>query len=663
MTTQTLTISETETAVLSGSLLSERALCRKILGFILIGDSDLEAYCGDYFPEVNSRFTLGMDRVTKVNILLNYVSNTDLLSSLAQHAPDSFAKYAYLLSQPEIRPGNPYRGLSAFRKTDSRFFFGREDLTEKLRLHINRIFLKTEQARLLAVIGPSGCGKSSIVRAGLVPALLRRPLPGNENVQIVLFRPGVHPVESLAIELISREPVTRDIAFFQQVTELVKLLRTRCSTGDLTGLRLLTKVCFDSSVLLVIDQFEEIYAQCRDADERDNFVELLLHASCDPDRRVTVVLTLRSDFLGETLHRHPDLNRAIGNNAVVVPAMNEGELRRAISEPARLLGRELDGSTVELLVRDTRCGAGTLPLLQFALTCIWDGVESGRSPAQVLATIGGVGGAIAGCAQQILDSLASADRVRARRILMDLFEPGENGRDTRRRVRVSELTRGDETEQDILRVLRAFAGEHARLVTLSACEDTSENEPIAEVTHESLLQHWSTLQRWLAECRDELRFRRYLDVTARRWDGQGRAPGLLWRSPDLDQLREFVGRTETPLSTLQADFWRSSEQQQQDETQVKKRMQTYRRLAMVALVISSTTLLALLQVNNNRKIDRIQSKLLQEQQNTLWMQATCKGPVFELMASVTELCQYKSPCMNENIPNLIADADPTIWES
>ncbi|MCP4374993.1 MAG: DUF1566 domain-containing protein, partial [bacterium] len=307
-------------------------------------------------------------------------------------------------------------------------------------------------------------------------------------------------------------------------------------------------------LLILVDQFEEVYSLCPDAEERRQTIDNLLTAATDPSGHVSVILTLRSDFLEHT-QSHPDLNHAIAEQGAIVPVMNDAELRQAIAKPAELAGHALEAATIDLLIAQSAGREGALPLLQFALTRIWEGLAEGMTPAQTLNSIGGVGGALAGEAQRLYDKLADADKAIARRAFLALVQLGEGTRDTRRRAAVPEIIAHGEDPGHVAAVLRVFAQPGARLVTLSA---DSQSGATAEVTHEALLSHWASLKKWLDGSRDDLRFHRRAADAANYWDKQGQPDGSLWRPPDLDLLRDFQARAGDDMTPTQVQFFKAS---------------------------------------------------------------------------------------------------------
>ena len=432
-----------------------------------------------------------------------------VIHQAAKPKPDTSAAAA-----PKQLGSNPYKGLSAFKERDADRYFGREAQVERLWQKFQALVAQSghEQAlpRVLPILGPSGCGKSSLARAGLIPELARRPIPGKEQLRVAVLFPGNHPVEGLAGVL--AKVATQDPMPVTKTREFAQELRLSTEAGDYNGLRRITDLIpqiTDSPLVVLVDQFEEVYSLCKNPTERQVFIDNLLNASTDPTGNLSVILTLRSDFLGET-QRHQRLNQVIGSDqSVIVSAMTTDELRRAIAAPAQQAGHDLDAATVDLLVKDTEGREGALPLLQFALTQIWEGLIKGIAPAKTYRAMGEVGGALAGKAQEIYDQLKESEKNIARRVFVELVHLGEGTRDTRRRVPLANLQTKRDSLEAIRQVVNRFAVPGARLVTLSSLE----GQNMIEVTHEALFDHWQLFEDWLAK-RDDIRFKRRLDTAA-----------------------------------------------------------------------------------------------------------------------------------------------------
>jgi uncharacterized protein YjbI with pentapeptide repeats len=309
-----------------------------------------------------------------------------------------------------------------------------------------------------------------------------------------------------------------------------------------------------------------VYSLCKKPDkqtafdEQTAFIDTLLDAASSRSGQVSVVLTLRSDFLGET-QRHPLLNQIIGSDqCVVVPAMTAAELRRAIAEPAKQAGHPLDDAVVDLLIQQTEGREGVLPLLQFALTQIWEGLKASKQPTETLKAIGGVGGALAKEAQRIYTSLNDKEKDIARRMFVGLVQLGEGTKDTRRRATVASLISAQDNPKQVRQVLDRFSDFRARLITLSSANGAE----IAEVTHEALLENWQQFGLWLDGRRDLIRQQRKIQAWAEEWDIQKRKSGYLLQGRQLADANRFRKQQakQFPLSEKAENFVRKSLRQQ-----------------------------------------------------------------------------------------------------
>jgi WD40 repeat protein/DNA-binding SARP family transcriptional activator len=471
-------------------------------------------------------------------------------------------------------PGEPpFKGLQYFEEADSDLFFGRELLTAKL---VNRI---RETQFLSVIIGASGSGKSSLVRAGLVPALKEgivlmsgaKPPPGSSGWQIHIITPTAHPLQALATGL------TRDS---ESVTATATLLDDLTNEPRSLSLFLLRKSPSDH-ILLVIDQFEELFTLCRDEFEREAFIDNLLTALSPSslkgegrgEGRISLVITLRADFYAH-LAQYPELRDAVAKQQEYIGPMTTEELRRAIEEPAKRGHWEFEPGLVDLILRDVGDEPGALPLLSHALLETWKRRAGHTLTLKGYADAGGVHGAIAHTAESVYQNLSLEEQTIARNIFLRLTELGEGTEDTRRRASFAELMSSAENSEDVRAVLNILAD--ARLITLG--EDT------AEVAHEALIREWPTLREWLNQDREGLRLHRHLTEAAHDWELLGRDPGALYRGAHLAQAREWAALHPKTLNAgerafLDASIGQEQREEREREEQRQRELEAAQKLA------------------------------------------------------------------------------------
>ncbi len=468
------------------------------------------------------------------------------------------------LSTDPAASRNPYRGLDAFDETSASLFFGREQVVGNLVARLDRVSSSVIPGgrRLLAVMGPSGCGKSSVILAGLLPALAQTRSPWLRDATVLVFRPRHAPVESLA-DALGRTSAGQALPETARRALAARLREAARSGSPDSVVRVMQDAMpHDRPLLLVVDQFEELYTLCRPDDpadaaqqaaakaERDTFVAALLAGAAEPDGRISVLLTLRSDFYG-ALTEHPALSAAVSEGHILVPAMERHELRRAIAEPARISGRPLPPHIVERLLDEADAASGTaLPLLSFALFQIWEAVRDGADPDAALAALGGVGGALAQRADTVLEGLSKPAQALARDAFLAAVQLGEGGRDTSRRVLLEEAV-PDGAAPAARAALEPFVS--ARLLVIAAATD---RRVWIELPHEALIRHWHTLRSWIDAERDDLRLLHRAQEAAHAWHDAARKRGSLWRPPDLVRLQQLSRRR--PLPALPAAFLAAS---------------------------------------------------------------------------------------------------------
>ena len=421
---------------------------------------------------------------------------------------------------------NPYKGLRSFQEADAANFFGRRVLVEQLLAHFEAAPESDSSAvcRFLAVVGPSGSGKSSVVKAGLLPALRRGGVPGSQNWFMVEMVPGINPLEELEAALLRIAVDPPD--------SLLNLLRE-----DERGLaRVLEQLlpADGSELLLVIDQFEELFTLVEDDNVRNHFINSLLAALHEPNSRLRVVITVRADFYDRPLLT-PGLADLMRQCTEIVPPMNNAELEEVIIQPALQVGAVFETGLVPQIIDEVSEQPGALPLLQYALTELFERRQERLLTQAAYAEIGGVLGALGRRAEELYTELDEEGEEAAPQLFMRLVTLGQGTEDTRRRVLRSELT-GLQTSEvsKTSEVLDAYG--RYRLLTFD--HDPLTREPTVEVAHEALLRDWPRLRKWLDESRDDVRIQRRLAAATAEWLRGERSDDYLLRGSRLDL---FVG--------------------------------------------------------------------------------------------------------------------------
>lgn len=502
------------------------------------------------------------------------------------HSTIVSAQQAVELEAQPPEPGEPpYLGLQYFDEDDADRFFGRELLTARL---VNRL----KSTRFLAVIGASGSGKSSLVRAGVVPALRRGnrladdSLPPTDSPQwdIRIFTPTAHPLEALAGAL------TRDAESPTALATLSADLSANPRSLCLASRQLLARQG-RPRLLLVVDQFEEVFSQCHQEDERKAFIDNLV-AACDPqdDQPVTLVILLRADFYDRLSGR---LGELVSQQQELIGAMSRDELFNAIVKPAALGDWKIQEGLVDVMLDDIGAEPGALPLLSHALLETWNRRRKRTMTLSGYTEAGGVRGAIARTAEAVFNQRLSAEqRPIARMIFLRLTELGEDAKDTRRRASYSELiTRATDplTIEAVLSILI-----EARLVTTGVIEPG--DVKTVEVAHEALILRWPTLQEWLAEDREGLILHRQLTDDTADWLRLKRDPGALYRGLRLQQAGEWATKNPEQLSLDEQAFLDASRQALADEEVRERRYRQSLRVRKYVLPASALVLVGILVV-------------------------------------------------------------------
>ena len=402
----------------------------------------------------------------------------------------------------------PFPGLRPFETEEYHLFFGREGQSDELMTRLQR-------TRFLAVVGTSGSGKSSLVRAGLLPSLYGGLMAGaGSGWRIALTRPGHDPVgnlaRSLAEEVFAGGAGEGEGQDPQVLTSIVETALRRSTLGLVDAVRQARLPEYEN-VLVVVDQFEELfrYRALRElrgtADDAAGFVKLLLEAAAQRDVPVYVIITMRSDFLGDCA-QFWGLPEAINDGQYLIPRMTRDERREAMTGPAAVGGAEISPPLINRLLNDVGDNPDQLPILQHALMRTWEHWEqSGGRDVRPLElfdylSVGTMADALSRHADEAYEELPD-DRARlvAERLFKALTERAADSRETRRPTSVAEVCEiASTTPAEVAAVVEVFRRE-GRSFLMPPPPAPITPSTVIDISHESLIRNWHRLRKWADE--------------------------------------------------------------------------------------------------------------------------------------------------------------------
>ena len=430
----------------------------------------------------------------------------------------------------------PYPGLRPFHRDESDIFFGREEQTDEL---LDRL----DQSRFLAVVGPSGCGKSSLVIAGMI-ASLESGFVASAGAywRAAAMRPGRHPMERLAAALLTA--LGRDKDGQADAASFLHATLRRGPLGLVEALRE-TPLPGQTNLLLLVDQFEEIfrYRSQGDSDEADAFVALLLATAAQREMPVYVVITMRSDYMGDCA-LFGGLPEALNESQFLTPRLSREQRRDAIVGPARVFGGDVEPALLNRLLNDMGADPDQLPLMQHVLMRMWtqrhaavsagEAEEAAPPPTLTLAdyeAAGGLAEALSKHADEAYEQLDEGQQRIAEALFRCLSERGSNERDTRRPVPLEEVAAvAGVPFEHVEKVVEVFRHPDCSFIRPPAGEPVHPYT-VLDISHESLIRQWKRMNEWVEQEARSAETYRFLEQTARLWKA-GRA--ALWGTPNLE---------------------------------------------------------------------------------------------------------------------------------
>ena len=439
---------------------------------------------------------------------------------------------------------NPFPGLRPFQEDESHLFFGREEQTDEL-------MRRLKQHRFLAVVGTSGSGKSSLVRAGLLPSLYQGFMTqAGSHWQVAMMRPEDRPIANLAEALsqtFSDQSPIDDLEMHRVVTE------TTLQRGSLGLVEVVQNnpMQTPTNILVVVDQFEEIFrfkhqTSVQGEDQSENrafgdageetaaFVKLLLAAAQSEEMAIYVVITMRSDFLGDCA-QFRELPEAMNESQYLIPRMTREQKRRAIEGPVAVGNGEMTPALVNRLLNDVGDSPDQLPVLQHALMRTWEKWREISPPEPVIdihhyQDIGGMEQALSRHADEIYQGLPEELQPIAESLFKALTENGPDNRGIRRPTLLGQISEIAKAEpKDVKRVVDAFRG-MGKSFLMPPQGTPLKQDTRLDISHESLMRVWEQLKEWVRQETESAKIYQRLADTARRFEA-GTAPYL--QNPEL----------------------------------------------------------------------------------------------------------------------------------
>ena len=491
-------------------------------------------------PAVDPRLAAIIDRCLRRDPAQRFASGDELREALEQLRPNQKAE-----ALPE---GNPYRGLLAFEAEHRGLFFGRKS-------EVGTILERLRTDPFVLVVADSGIGKSSLCRAGVLPHVTDGALGGGRTWTVRSMVPGKKPLAALCNEL----------APLIGLSEEALAAKLRTDPSEL-GRSLHKQLAADRGVVLFIDQLEEIVT-IGAADEATVVAEALGYL-CSRIHSVRMLMTVRSDFLARVAAL-PGLGEELARGLYLLRPLMPERIKEAITGPAATKGVHFENDElVDALANETARTDGGLPLLQFALTELWEVRQGSVITQRALDAIGGVSGALARHADQVMLSLPDEQRIEARRLLMALV--------------TVEGTRARRSHDELVRTPVAAPALDALVkARLLVARDTGEGVSY-EVAHEALLKGWEALRKWLDEHRESRAVRQRLEAAAAEWQRLTKHRDALWGPK---QLADVAILEAVDIGAREAQFLDASRHALRRKQQLRRALALLAPLAALLLYV------------------------------------------------------------------------------
>ncbi len=495
---------------------------------------------------------------------------------------------------------NPFPGLRPFRTDESHLFFGREGQSEEVLRNLIR-------NRFVAVIGASGSGKSSLMYCGVIPVLYGGfAARAGSHWKLVTTRPGNSPLENLA-DSIAESSVSGE----KEIDRSVTLGILRRSSGGLKEAIRLLGISENENLLLMVDQFEELFRFRKSKDDAstsndsESFVKLLVEAVSQEEVPVYVVLTMRSDFIGECSN-YQELTGLINKSNYLIPQMTREDFRLAVEGPVSVAGASIDPQLVQLLLNEVGDNPDQLPILQHALMRTWEYWMQFDDPGKPITisdyeAVGKMSRALSEHANEAYDELNEEEKEVCESMFKTLTEKGSDNRGIRHPTTVRKISAiAGADPAVVMQVVETFRKTGRSFLTPGPEKELQE-DTVIDLSHESLMRIWNRLKIWVEEESQAVQMYVRLAESAAMYQ-EGKAG--LWRPPDLHLALNWKNKQNPNLEWARRYhpafertmvFLNTSEKEHlaEEENKVKQQKRALRRTRVFAIVLGSAAIISL----------------------------------------------------------------------
>lgn len=499
---------------------------------------------------------------------------------------------------------NPFPGLRPFHTSEAHLFFGREGQSEEVLSNLSR-------NKFAAILGASGTGKSSLIYCGLLPILYGGFLHnGRSKWKVVITHPGSNPINNLAHSIAQTFSDSCDEAKIETDSLINRALIKRSSSG-ITNVINQYGVSSKENVLILVDQFEELFRyqfSSKDADasnQVDHFINLLVNTVRQSDLPIYIVVTMRSDFIGEC-SPYQDLTRLINDSHYLIPRMTRDDFQKAITGPIAVGGGKITDQLVQLLLNEMGNNPDELPILQHSLMRTWDywmHNTDGTTPLSLVEyeAIGRLERALSNHANEAYDELNFEQKYICEIIFKSLTEKGADNRGVRRPTSVAELARIAETnESEVIKIVEIFR-QKGRTFLTPPPSIALNSESMIDISHESLMRVWDKLKAWVEDESSAVKMYLRLAESAEQFH-QGKTG--LWGPPDLQlaiswrekqnpnlnwaiRYNSAFERTMVYLKTSEEEYIA------EEENKIRLQKRALKRARIVAVVIGTAAMISI----------------------------------------------------------------------